>query len=92
MQITTSTGFAAEVNPRKLMDMAFLEAFARMQGGEPLQLFSVLSIILGEDGKARLYQHCAEQDQDGIVTAEAVKAELVEILRAMKKDKDGKKF
>ena len=91
MTIKTSTGFSADINPRKLQDMSFLEAFSRMQNGEPLQLFTVLSIILGEDGKLALYQHCAEHDADGIVSAAAVKSELVEILKALKEDKDTKK-
>lgn len=74
----TSSGFEFELDPKRLDDMELIEALADLDKN-PTGIPRVLRLILGDDGKDRLYEHC--RDESGRVPASRVGAELTEIFR-----------
>ena len=74
----TASGFEFELDPKQLDDMELIEALADLDKN-PTGIPRVLRLILGDDGKGRLYEHC--RDESGRVPASRVAAELVEIFR-----------
>lgn len=71
----TKTGFEYEINQENLDDMEFLELLNEVDTN-PLLLPKLAVILLGEDGKKRLYEHVRK---DGRVPISAVSDILMDI-------------
>ncbi len=78
----TATGFEFELTADSLNNMELLDALGDMQGNpEDVTIMGKLvGLLLGKDGKKRLYDHC--RTEDGRVPVDAVGAELVDIFNA----------
>lgn len=84
----TSTGFEFELAPMIADDLEFIELINQADRGDETVLPDLVLHTLGKDGKARLFEHCRK---DGIVSAKAVSAEIVEIFKiAQERDVDVK--
>lgn len=80
-QIVTSTGFVAETDVSRVNDMRFLETIRKLQRGDLLAYIDCAEMILGEEGKERLYEHI--KDKDGHVPTEKFNQELTEIIQGL---------
>ena len=88
---TTSSGFAFEYDEARLDDMRFVDLLAVVADPEAGLLDRVkgasrmLTMLLGETDKARLYEHIG-QAHEGRVPRDEMERELEEIMRAAGKD------
>lgn len=89
MQGKTKTGFAYEVDKKWLEDVRFLRTFAKVSGGDELQVFKLAEMLLGEKQMDALCEHI--QDDEGHATADAFADELTDILEALAEDNETKK-
>lgn len=71
----TSTGFEYELPENLKDDYEYFEALRKVEDN-PLAVIDVAKILLGDEGYARLKEHCRV---DGRVSAEKVFAEVTEI-------------
>lgn len=87
----TASGFEFNIDPERFNDMRIIDAYAALSKDESdiNALLTLSNLILGEDGKKRLYEHIAEPD--GRVPADAFGRELGEIMRAAQKEPATKK-
>lgn len=76
---TLENGFKFAVDTDVLDDMELVDDMAEAQGDNPLKIVSVLNKILGEDQKARLYDHVRDE-KTGRVPSEAVSNALAELM------------
>ncbi len=76
---TTKSGFAFAVNEAVINDMELLELMAEMDKGHAENLPEVCRRILGQEQKARLYEHVRT---DGVVPIDKVSLEITEILQS----------
>lgn len=74
---TTTTGFSFRFEKDVMNDMELVERLAEVDEN-PLKLPRVISMVLGEDQKKALYDHC--RAENGRVPVEKVSAAFVEIL------------
>lgn len=84
-QITTSSGFACEVNEAALDDMELLELIEALEERESVSAYRKIidKILPGE--RQRLYEHV--RTEDGRVPISAVSAEIADIFRLIKSGK-----
>lgn len=73
---TTKTGFSFDVDKENLDNMELLEALNEMEEN-PVVLPSICIMILGKDGKRKLYDHL--RDEKGRVPVSAVVEEIKDI-------------
>lgn len=87
----TASGFEFNIDPERYNDMRIIDAYAALSkdASDINALLTLSDLILGEDGKKRLYEHIAEPD--GRVPADAFGRELGEIMRAAQKEPATKK-
>lgn len=79
----TKSGFEYTVDPRILTDWRFTMAVAKIQTGTDLEKMNcvgeMLNLLLGNDQQTKLMEHIAKKN-DGFVPAEAIMAEVTEII------------
>lgn len=75
----TKTGFEYTVDPEILDDMEFIEMAAEA-GDNGLKLPKLVSYVLGDEQKAKLYDHVRE---NGRVKASKIDVEMTEIFDAI---------
>lgn len=78
--LKTKTGFEYVVDANMGDDMELLELLTQLDGGDATVLPAVLTKILGEKQKKKLYEHCREKD--GRVPFSAVSKEIADIFNA----------
>lgn len=83
----TSTGFVFKLDDDVKDDMELLEYFARFDRGERDLMAIVISKLLGEEQKKRLYDHCRSK-KTGRVSAQKVIMEAKEVLDAINASED----
>lgn len=76
----TRSGFEFCVNRKAINNMRLIEALATSTSDNPLEYAKVVRMIFGEEQKERLYDHL--QDEDGIVTIEAVSEAIADVFAA----------
>lgn len=87
----TTTGFAFEYDERKMDDMRFVDLLATIidEDSEDLKIVSsaskIISMILGNEQKAKLYDHIASQ-HEGRVPVDVVMSELNNIIQPNEED------
>ena len=79
IQGQTSTGFDFELDEKVLDNMELLDAIAESET-DPMAISRVCRLLLGKEGRGRLYG-CLRQE-DGRVPVEAVSAALLEVFDA----------
>lgn len=79
----TRTGFKFDVSTDALNDMELLDAIVEMQESpaDVSPIVRVLTIVLGKEGKKRLYDHV--RTEDGRVPVDKVAEELADIFNAL---------
>lgn len=86
IEITTKSGFACEVNPKKIKDYRFVKIIRNMVSEDQTKQFAAVTdmgeYILGEEGVSRLVKHV--EDDEGFSSVEDVNAELTEIIDILK--------
>lgn len=91
MQGETKSGFKYNFDNRILTDWRFTNAVTETQTGKDLEKVSgankMITLMLGVDGYNELMEHIASKN-DGFVPAEAVMAELADILESAKETKN----
>lgn len=80
MQGVTESGFKFNVNDKALKNMELVEAIAEVDSN-PLRLPGLLTMLLGDEQKKKLYDHV--RAKDNTVPMDKVAAEVVAILHAM---------
>ena len=78
MKGKTSSGFEYEIDDEVKDDMELLDALIELDEGEPAGIKKATLIMLGQEQKNALYEHCRKQN--GRVSASMVIAEFKEIL------------
>lgn len=84
--IKTNSGFEIELDENTLNNMELLDALTDLNDGDGSQLSRIIPMILGKDGRKKLYDHL--RLPDGRVPADAVDSELGEIMLALKSGKN----
>lgn len=82
-----STGFTFKVDTDWFDDMELVEDMAAADAGDVLKYPSIITKMLGDDQKARLYDHLRDK-KTGRVTVEAVSNAIQEIILAVGEDED----
>ena len=72
----TKSGFEFTIDAKSLDNMELIDAIAELETNQ-LALPKVLTLLLGKDQKARLYDHV--RDESGRVSVEKIGAELADI-------------
>lgn len=87
----TESGFEFKIEPERFNDMRIIDAYVAISKNENdiMALHTLAELILGADGKARLYDHIKQPD--GRVPADAFGRELGEIMRAAQENPETKK-
>ena len=80
MQGSTESGFKFNVNDKVLNNMELVEAIAEVDTN-PLRLPGLLTMLLGDEQKKKLYDHV--RIKDGSVPMDKVAAEVVAILHSL---------
>lgn len=80
MQGATESGFKFNVNDKVLNNMELVEAIAEVDNN-PLLLPGLLTMLLGDEQKKKLYDHV--RAKDNTVPMDKVAAEVVAILHAL---------
>lgn len=79
---TTRTGFSFSVDSACLEDAEFLELFADVQSGKDgLKAFELIRKSLGDDQKAKLYDHV--RTEDGRVPVAKLTDEIADIFETL---------
>lgn len=78
IQGKTKTGFAFTCDETAINDMLFIETLVDADKGNYLAISSVLTMLLGEEQKKKLYEHV--KDEKGRAKVEDVAREMQEIL------------
>lgn len=89
--MTTKSGFEYSVDPRILTDWRFTMAVAKTQNGGDFEKLAgveeTAKLLIGDDQYKKLLQHVADRN-DGFVPADAVVAEMTEIMENAKEVKN----
>lgn len=80
MKGTTESGFKFNVTDKVLNNMELVEAIAEVDTN-PLRLPGLLTMLLGDEQKKKLYDHV--RTEDGAVPMDKVAAEVVAILHSL---------
>lgn len=83
MIIATESGFTWDIDDGARDDQELVDAFIVMDE-HPERYSLVLSILLGEEGKKALYEHC--RNAKGRVPASQIQKELRDIIDCMKEN------
>lgn len=81
MKLETSTGLEFEYDEKMLDDMELVDALCELQDN-PTVLPKIIRMMMGEDGKAQLYEHCRDAET-GKVSLSRVNTEVAEIFTLM---------
>ena len=91
MQGKTKSGFSYTCDERIFSDWRFAMAVSRTQNGTDMERLAgageMVQLILGKDGYNALLEHISKKN-DGMVPAEAVMAEVTEIINSFKDAKN----
>lgn len=79
-QITTASGFTAELDETRMNDMELFDGLTALDNGDMTALPLVVSKIMGDKKKA-LYDHL--RAENGTVPVERVTTELMEIIQLL---------
>lgn len=85
-KVKTSSGFEIELSEDTMNNMELLDALADLSAGDGIQLCRIIPMVLGKEGKKRLYDHL--RLPDGRVPADAVDREIGEIFKALQSGKN----
>lgn len=72
----TESGFIFNIEVERLDNMELIDALAELED-DPLQMSTVIRLLLGKEDKKRLYDHV--RTDEGMVPSELVEKELGEI-------------
>ncbi|MCQ2530280.1 MAG: hypothetical protein MJ086_03400 [Lachnospiraceae bacterium] len=91
IEVTTQSGFKCKVNPEAMDDMRLVESITVLKKDGDLfekteAVFQLLILMIGEEQKAKLYEHVAEKE-NGRVPLKAFEREVADIFEAMKDSK-----
>lgn len=75
----TESGFEYELDKEKLDDMYLFDAIGEVDEGHMEKLPKLVTLLLGEEQKKKLYKHL--EDENHRVTVEACVKEVIEILQ-----------
>ncbi len=93
IEVTTSSGFVAQIDPEVLDDWEFMSAIADADSkdvGKALRAnVFICKYMLGEEGEARLMEHLKEQN-GGKCKASDVMNVVIEIFSLIKSSKNSK--
>lgn len=85
MTIKTKSGFECKVNEKKAADWRFVKYLAMCDSKDESDMLkgitSAVPFLLGKDGEDALIKHL--EDEDGIVSSEAMMTEFKEIMTAI---------
>lgn len=81
----TDSGFEFTVLETSKDDYELVETLAGLQD-DATKLPEAIRRLIGEEGREKLKEHC--RGENGIVSAERMTAEMLEIMRKAKKDPD----
>lgn len=84
----TVSGFDFEIDENVVDDMRFIDALAEMDNGSLIAVSKVASLMFDNEQKQRLYNHLAEQSEDGRVHTEPFIKEIIEIFNYNQKTKN----
>lgn len=76
LEIKTSSGFEIEINEQVLDNMELVDALSELEENE-FAISKVTFLVLGKEGKKRLYDHLRRED--GTVPVQKVADEIGEI-------------
>jgi len=80
-KVVTDSGFEVEVDAETLQDsMEFLDAIIAADSGDLKGIPTLMSIMLNQDDKKRLYEHC---HVDGRTSIRKINTEIKDILSKM---------
>lgn len=82
-KIETKSGFKCTIDDVVLDDMRLVELIAGLENN-PLLLPPLITKLLGEEGKEKLYAHL--ETKDGRVPTSALEADISEIITALGED------
>lgn len=81
MKIKTKSGFACEINEKKVKDWRFIKALAKCDSKDESQqlegITEIIPFLFGEKGEEKLIKHVSK---DGIASTEDIIAEFREVL------------
>ncbi len=80
-KVITKSGFECLINKERLDDMELVDKIAEADAGNPLAVSAVIIKVLGEEQKAKLYNHL--RNEDGRVPIEKVGEEIVEMITSL---------
>lgn len=80
-KVKTASGFVCEIEESALDDMQMLDDLVAIDAGNITAFPRVITRLLGQEGRERLYDHL--RAEDGRVPIEAFGAELGEIFKAL---------
>ena len=80
------SGFEIELEETALDNMELVDALADLNDGNALQMSRIVTLILGKDGKKRLYDHL--RTADGRVPCEAVEQDIIDLMASVKDAKN----
>ena len=92
MEGKTKSGFKYNIDERALGDWRFILAVSKIQNGADMDKLEgaveMVETLLGKDGHKALVAHLANKSEDGFVSADAIMAEVNEIIAASNKAKN----
>lgn len=85
--VKTKSGFKAEVNPRKVVDLRFLKCIVKVSTGKSdldklNSYLEMIDLLFSNEEEARFLAHMESLDDEGIIELEPVAKELKEIMTA----------
>lgn len=86
IDLKTKSGFEISLDEDTMNNMELLDALTALQEGDGTQMSRIIPMVLGKDGKKRLYDHL--RLPNGRVPANAVDDELSEIMQALNSGKN----
>lgn len=85
IDVKTQSGFCWSLDEDVMDDIELLDGLAALDRGEAVELPNVIKSMLGEDGRAALYEHI--RTESGRVPISRAIAELGEIIESLKDSK-----
>lgn len=82
----TKTGFAFEIDEKRLDNIELLDAIAEVANDNIIALSNVSQLLLGKEQRKALYDHI--RDEDGMVSAKSFSDELADIFASAKETKN----
>lgn len=92
MEGKTKSGFKYNIDERALGDWRFILAVEKIQNGADMDKLAgaveMVETLLGKEGHRALIDHIQKKSEDGFVSADAIMAEVNEIITASTKAKN----